>query len=217
MQTLKVPSRLSRDECRRLRHVAKNYLNVDNTLYRHGVDSILHRCLTHDEAEVLLNDYHGGACGGHLSGLSTAQKILRAGYFWSSIFKDYVNAVKKCNPCQVFARNMHSNIAPLHPTVTFSPFTKWGIDFMDCNPALTGGHHHIIVAVDYFTKWVETMPMIKYDGETSAHFVFNQIITRFDIPKDLVTDHGRNFQNKMMEELASKLGYKQEQSSSYYP
>ena len=88
----------------------KNYLIVDNTLYRCGVDSILRRCLTHKEAEVVLNDCHRGACGGHLYGLSTAQNCLRAGYFWSSIFKDCVNAVKRCHPFQVFARNMCSHI-----------------------------------------------------------------------------------------------------------
>ena len=81
---------------------------------------------------------------------------------------------------------------------------------MDCNPASARGHHHFIVAVDYFPKWVEAMPTIKSDGETATHFIFNQIITQFGIPKDLVTDHGRHFQNRMMEELTSKLGYKQE-------
>ena len=71
---------------------------MDNTLYHRGVDSILRHCLTHDEAKVVLNDCHGGVCGGHLSGISTAQKILRVGYFWPSIFKYCVNAVKKCHP-----------------------------------------------------------------------------------------------------------------------
>ena len=61
------------------------------------------------------------------------------------------------------------------------------------------------------------MPTVRFDGETAAHFVFNQIITRFRILKELVTNHGSHFQNRMMEELASKLGYKQEHSSSYYP
>ena len=60
----------------------------------------------------MLNDFHGGACGGYLSGLSTTQKILRAGYFWPSIFKDCVNAAKKCHPFQMFSCNMCS-----HPTV----------------------------------------------------------------------------------------------------
>ena len=84
-------------------------------------------------------------------------------------------------------------------------------------PSFDWGHHNIIVAVDYFTKWAEAMPIVKSDSETAAHFVFNQIITRFGIPKELVTDHGSHFQNRMMEELASNLGCKQEHSSSYYP
>ena len=60
------------------------------------------------------------------------------------------------------------------------------------------------------------MPTIKVDGETAVNFVLSQIITGFSIPKDLVTDHGRNFQNKMMDELSLNLGYKQDHSSSYY-
>ena len=123
----------------------------------------------------MLNDYHEGACGGHLSGISTTQNILRAGYFWPSIFKYYVNAIKKCHPFQVFACNMHARPAPLHPIVTTGPFTKWGLDFMYCNPASAGGHHHIIVAIDYFTKWEEAMTTVKSNGETVAHFVFNQL------------------------------------------
>ena len=99
LQTQRTPTHLSRDERRQLRHVSKNYLIMDNTLYHHGVDSILRRCLTHEEAKVVLNDFHVGACGGHLFGISTTQKILRAGYFWLLIFKDCVYAVKRCHPC----------------------------------------------------------------------------------------------------------------------
>ena len=73
------------------------------------------------------------------------------------------------------------------------------------------------MAIEYFMKWAEVMPTVKSECETGAYFVFNQIITRFGIPRELVTDHGKHFQNRMMEELASKLGYKQEHSSSYYP
>ena len=105
----------------------------------------------------------------------------------------------------MFARNMCSHLSPLHPIITVDPFTKWGLDFMDCNPASAGGHHHIIVVVDYFTKWDEAMPMVKSDGETVAHFIFNQIITQFRISKELVTDHGSHFQNRMMKYLASKI------------
>ena len=79
---------------------------MEDNLYLHGVDSILRHCLTHEEDELVLNDCHRGACGGHLSGLYIIQKILRAGYFQPSIFKDFVDVVKKCHLCQVFACNM---------------------------------------------------------------------------------------------------------------
>jgi hypothetical protein len=78
IQTLKCPTTASRDERRRIRHQAKNYLIIDDTLYRRGVDYILCRCLTHDEAVIVLNEFHTRACGGHLSRLATIQNILRA-------------------------------------------------------------------------------------------------------------------------------------------
>jgi hypothetical protein len=58
------------------------------------------------------------------------------------------------------------------------------------------------VVIDYFTKWAKAMPIVKSDGKTATFFVFNQIIARFGIPKEIVIDHGNHFQNEMMKELA---------------
>ena len=86
LQTLKYPAAFSWEEHRKLCVHAKNYLIIGDTLYRRGVDSVLHRCLTHEEVETVLNDAHSGACGGHLSGLAMAQNMLRVSYFWPTIF-----------------------------------------------------------------------------------------------------------------------------------
>ena len=88
---------------------------------------------------------------------------------------------------------------------------------MTCNPASAGGHKYIIVAVDYFTKWAEAMPAFKDNGETTTFFMFNKIISRFGIPKVIVTDHGSHFQNHMMTGLTTMLRFQQEHSSPYYP
>jgi len=77
---------------------------------------------------------------------------------------------------------MRTHPASLFPVINAGPFTKWGVDFMTCNPVSTGGHHYIIMVVGYFTKWVEAMPTIRNDGEIAAYFVFNKIISRFCIP-----------------------------------
>jgi hypothetical protein len=76
LQTLKCPTSASCDEHRHICHQAKNYLILDDTLYQRGVDCILRQCLTHEEAVIVLNDCHTGACGGHLSRLEIAQNIL---------------------------------------------------------------------------------------------------------------------------------------------
>ena len=112
---------------------------------------------------------------------------------------------------------MWSHPTPLFPFIIVDPFTKWGIDYVTCNPVLAGGHKNIIVAVDYFTKWVEVIPTYKDARETVVFFIFNQIIARFGIPKEIVTGDGSHFQNSMMTELATMLGFKKEHSSSFYP
>ena len=161
----------------------------------------------------MLNDCHSGAYGGHLSGLATAQRILHAGYFWPSLFEDCVEAVKRCHPYQIVTRKMRSHLAPLFPVVIVGPFIKWGIDFTTCNLPSAVNHRYIIVVVDYFTKWAEAMPTYKNYSKKSALFLFTQIISRFGIPREIVTDHGSHFQNQLMSELALKLGFRQEHLS----
>ena len=58
-----------------------------------------------------------------------------------------------------------------------------------------GGHGYIIVAIDYFTKWVEAMPTYTKDGKTGALFLFNHVMARFGVPQAIVTNHGSHFQN----------------------
>jgi hypothetical protein len=208
---------LSSTDRRRIRYQARQYIILGDTLYRRGIDSIFRRCLTFDEAEKALNDCHSGACGGHMSGYATAQKILRAGYFWPSLFNDCIIVVQKCHACQTYNHKIRSHPAPLHPVVSVGPFAKWGIDFMTCHPHSAGGHGYIIVAVDYFTKWAEAMPTFDNTGKTATLFIFNHIIARFGVPQAIVTDHGSHFRNFMMSELTEKLGLRHENSTPYYP
>ena len=72
LQTQKFAAHLNCDDRRCIRHQVVGHLLIGDVLYHRGIDTILLRCLTRDEAKTILNDYHSGACGGHLSGLETA-------------------------------------------------------------------------------------------------------------------------------------------------
>ena len=117
---------LSRLNRRKIRYQSQQYNIVGDTLYRRGADSIFRQCITHKEAERVLNDYHYEACGGHMSRYATTQNILRAGYFWSSLFKYCIIAVRKCHNCQIFDRKMRAPPAPLHLIIVVDPFCEMG-------------------------------------------------------------------------------------------
>ena len=103
-----------------------------------------------------------------ISGMVTAKKVLWARCFWPTLFCDFISTINMCERYQCFAHKAIAPPTPLHPIIITSPFFKWGIDFMTCNPASTGNHKYIIVAVDYFTKWAEAMPTYKNTIETVA-------------------------------------------------
>ena len=88
---------------------------------------------------------------------------------------------------------------------------------MQCKPTSARRHTYIIIVVDYFTKWDEAMPTFLNDGRTATLFVFNHIITRFNVRKYILTDHGSHFHSQMMGELRTKLGFLHDNSSPYYP
>jgi hypothetical protein len=88
---------------------------------------------------------------------------------------------------------------------------------MTCNPHSVSGNGYIIVAVDYFTKWVKAMPTFDNTGKNAALFIFNHIINCFGVPQAIVTDHSSHFRNFMMSELTEKLGLLHENSTPYYP
>ena len=98
LQTQRFHPNEIRDKHHHIRHHAKYYLIINDTLYHCGIDAILQRFLTHEEDEVVLNNYHFVAFDDHISGMATAQKNLCDLYFWPSIFKYCLEVIKKCLP-----------------------------------------------------------------------------------------------------------------------
>ena len=117
----------------------------------------------------------------------------------------------------MFTSKKCTHPAPLHPVIAVGPFSKWGIDFVHCRPTSAKGNGYIIMVVDYFTKWAKEIPTYDEDDKIASLFLFNHIIEIFRIHRAIVTDHGSHFQNKMMAELNSKLGFRHHNSTPYYP
>ena len=111
------------------------------------------------EEERIKQEFHAGECEGHLSWKATAKKILRAGYYWPTLFKYVHTMIIACHKCQIFEGKRKLLPLPLQPITVEGPFLQWGLDFIgEIHPASFSQHKWILTATDYFTKWIEAIP-----------------------------------------------------------
>ena len=160
---------------------------------------------------------HDSGCGGHFSGQLTGQKILRAGYFWPTLFKDSHDYVKRCDACQRYARiDLRMKIL-LHVSLLFVPFEKWGIDYVgEVHPHSSKGMAYIVIATEYLTKWAEAKAVKTDTAAHAAIFMYENIIFRFGVPKILVSDRETHFLNSLIKEMIDKFQIDHRKTTPYY-
>jgi hypothetical protein len=106
-------------------------------------------------------------------------------------------------------------IAPHRETMAISG--GGGVDFVcEVHPASSKGHRFVLVATNYFMKWVEAIPLKNMTHHNVISFVLEHIIHRFGIPQTLKTDHGLAFMSKQFREFAVSLKINLLNSLPYY-
>ena len=98
------------------------YVIQGDTLYKKGIDGTFLRCVDSEQRKELLQLFHNEACGGHYSASVTDYKILRNYFYWSRMFKDVEEWVKKCHSCQYFKGRVQLAALPLKLVVIEEPF-----------------------------------------------------------------------------------------------
>jgi hypothetical protein len=84
------------------------------------------------------------------------------------------------------------------------------------NPPSSKGHKFLLLATDYFTKWVEAIPLKNVTSGNMVEFLKEHIIYRFGIPQTITTDQGAQFVSSKFTEFAESMGIKLLNSSPYY-
>jgi len=90
------------------------------------------------------------------------------------------------------------------------------MDILGPFPPATGQRRFLIVAVDYFTKWIEAEPLAKITAANVQNFTW-KLICRFGVPHTVITDNGRQFVDRKLEAFFNKLGVKHITSSVERP
>jgi len=105
----------------------------------------------------------------------------------------------------------------MNPIIKPWSFWGWAIDLIgQIYPPSSKGHKFILVATDYFTKWVKAIPLKKVSLANMIDFVKEHIVYRFGIPQTITMDLGTIFTPGEFDEFAIGMGIKVLNSSPYY-
>jgi hypothetical protein len=109
------------------------------------------------------------------------------------------------------------NKMPINYSLPLKSFDVWGFDFMRSFPSSITKHTHILVAVDYVTKWVEAIPTKSADHATTMKILKDIIFPRFGVPIFIVIDGGSHFLHGFFRKNLAKYSVNQRLASPYHP
>ncbi|GKB01233.1 reverse transcriptase domain-containing protein [Tanacetum coccineum] len=122
------------------------------------------------------NRYAWKAPNMHSGPRSMVAKVIQTGYYWPTMHMDARNLIRECNDCQIHRpvlRNPQQNLTPI---TSPWPFYKWGIEIAGPFPEGPGKVKFLIVAIDYFTKWIEAKAVATITGNQVKTFAHRIII-----------------------------------------
>lgn len=130
-----------------------------------------------------MKECHEKPCGFHFIDKRTTYKVLKLGYYYSSIFKDSRAYVKRCDNYQRIGRPVASDEMSLKPQVLIEPFEQWALYFMGPINPPSNGKRYILVCKDYVTIWVEEKAVAWVTEDIVASFLFEEIFLRYGVPR----------------------------------
>jgi hypothetical protein len=133
------------------------------------------------------------------------------------MLEDSFKYYKGSQACQSFRKIQMVPASVMNPNIMSWPFRGWGMDMIGkINPPSSKGHQYILAMTEYFTKWVEAIPMKIVTSKDVMNFIKEHVIHRFEIPQTIMTDGGSVFISEVFRKFAADVGIKLIRSSSYY-
>uniref|UniRef100_A0A9J8CRS1 Gypsy retrotransposon integrase-like protein 1 n=1 Tax=Cyprinus carpio carpio TaxID=630221 RepID=A0A9J8CRS1_CYPCA len=158
---------------------------------------------------------HSRPMAGHLGVQNTIQRI-RDRFHWPGLDTEVKRFCQACPTCQ----RMSPRTPPPSPLISLPiievPFKWIGMDLVGPLPKSAQGQEHILVIVDYATRYPEAIPLWKATAKAIAQELF-LLCSRVGIPAEILTDQGTPFMSRLMVDLCRLLKVKQLRTMIYHP
>jgi hypothetical protein len=94
---------------------------------------------------------------------------------------------------------------------------RWSLDLLGPLPPAQGHLRYVVVAVEYFSKWIEAKPLATITSVTIQKFFWQNIVCRFGVPKAITVDNGTQFDAETFKEFCNQIGMKIHFASVRHP
>nr|GEU41260.1 reverse transcriptase domain-containing protein [Tanacetum cinerariifolium] len=141
----------------------KHYFWDDHFLFKICADQVIQRYVHGQEAIDVLKACYNGPTRGHHGPNYTAKKVFDFGFYWPTIYRDAHDLVKSCDACQRQGKISQREKTPQNSIQVCEIFDVWGIHFIGLFPS-SRGNKYKLVAIDYFSKWVEAKALPTNDA-----------------------------------------------------
>ncbi|KAL6181971.1 hypothetical protein ACLB2K_043394 [Fragaria x ananassa] len=154
------------------------------------------KCITPEEGRDVLNMIHSGDSS-NLNGYhSLENKAMCYGYFWPTMTTHAEDVAKGCFKCRQFATMPTTPLEPL--SIIMGPWigSMWGQDLIGPLLVVKSYFRYIIIGIDYTTKWIEAVPLVKINTHRVEKLIWKNICYRFGVPNTIITDNGAQFNDQ---------------------
>ena len=165
----------------------------------------------------LVREAHGQMLTGHDGVFKTRERLLQS-YYWPNIDADVIQHIRGCRRCQERRTDDRPQPHLLTPLPQCSAINqRVHVDLFGPLKTSDSGKKYVLVMTDAFSKYVEIFATPNKEAETVSLAIFNRWICRFGCPLEIVSDGGKEFVNKISQELYKLIGVKHSSTTAYNP
>jgi transposase InsO family protein len=143
-----------------------------------------------DDIKECIEQHHGNL-GGHY-GVTKTYRLLRSKYKWPNMYKSIQQYVSECE-CQRFKPNNQDRRNPMKPITAEKPWQVIGVDIVGPHSLKNGEKKFFLIIVDYFSKWVEAIPLKDIKAGTVVSTIEEDFVWRREVPETIISDAGTQF------------------------
>ena len=182
-------------------HIQTGYRKFE---YFKGKQDYLQLVVPNSTRDTVLEESHAGKLGGHLGENRTLGRI-REKLFWPGYAEQVRQWCRTCVRCATRKNPPKTRHGALQSVRTGYPVQMVAVDIMGPLPPSKYGNHYIVVASDYFTRWVEAYATPNQEAITVARKLVNKMFCRFSLPEQLHSDMSAQFESKLIKEMCILL------------